>query len=328
MATDMQIEAGWRIARACLVAAGWAIACFFFVEWARPDSGVVSVSFAIIQPAAINAFLACVADPMRRRPLRFYLLIPVVSAIGMVLVSIFVLQEGAVCIAMLSPLWIGFGMIGAWLAYTLRPRAEREADLRDTFAVHGLLVLPMLALILEGLVPVPIDTRTVTREVVIAAPAEDIWPLMQGMGDVPDNAGHWTVSHSIIGLPRPALAKLDGKGIGARRHARWQHGVRFDEVVDGWQEGRAIHWQFDFAQSAGWEITDPHLRPDGPYMRILSGGYDLEPLGDGRHLLSLHTTYEAQTHFNGYASLWGELFLGDIHDNVLAVIRQRAEGAI
>ncbi|MEL1251617.1 hypothetical protein [Aurantiacibacter gilvus] len=61
-------------------------------------------------------------------------------------------------------------------------------------------------------------------------------------------------------------------------------------------------------------------------MRIETGGYELERLPDGRHLLRLHTTYAAQTHFNGYAALWGELFLGDIQANVLEVIRQRAEG--
>lgn len=88
---------------------------------------------------------------------------------------------------------------------------------------------------------------------------------------------------------------------------------------------KRIGWRFDFAGSRGWDITDPHLRPDGPYMRIETGGYELERLPDGKHVLRLHTTYAAQTHFNGYASLWGELFLGDIQANVLEVIRQRVE---
>ncbi len=41
--------------------------------------------------------------------------------------------------------------------------------------------------------------------------------------------------------------------------------------------------------------------------------------------VAVGTHYEAQTHFNGYASLWGEVFLGDVQANVLEIIRQRAE---
>lgn len=313
-----------RIGLACLIAGGWAVMSFFLVEWARPDSGVVSVSFALVQPAAINAFIAYVGDPMAIRSRRYYALIPVATAGGMIAVSAFVLQEGAVCIAMLAPLWVLAGLGGTLFAYMLRDR-EKEADLRDTFAAHGLLVLPLVALVFEPLVPVPVEQRTVINEVVIDASAEDIWPLMQGMGEVEPDAGHWTFSHSIIGLPRPALAQLDGEGIGARRHARWAEGVHFDEVVDRWEPERVIGWQFDFTRSGGWEVTDPHLRPDGPYMRILEGGYELEPLDNGKHLLRLETTYEAQTHFNGYAALWGRIFLGDIQGNVLAVIKQAAE---
>ena len=313
-----------RIGWACLVAGAWAVLCYFLVEWARPDSGVVSVSFALIQPAAICAFIAYVGDPMARRGKRFYALVPVVSAVGMIAVAVVVLREGAVCIAMLAPIWMLAGMVGSLVTYSLR-RRDKPQSLGDTFAAHGLLVLPIIAMVVESAIPVPVDHRTVVSETVIAAPAEEIWPLMEGMGQVDPDAGQWNVSQDVIGIPRPRLARLEGKGVGARRHARWDRGVHFDEVIDRWEAGRAIGWQFDFTRSDGWDITDPHLRPDGPYMRIVSGGYDLQPLGDGRHLLRLHTVYEARTHFNGYASLWGNLFLGDIQDNVLEVIRQRAE---
>ncbi|APE27722.1 hypothetical protein BMF35_a0893 [Aurantiacibacter gangjinensis] len=313
-----------RFMSACLIAAVWAVACFFFVEWARPDNGVVTVSFTMIQPAAICAFIAYIGDPMAVRSRRYYAMVPIVSAVGMVLVSIFVLQEGAVCIAMLAPLWILSGLAGALFTWMLRTRDDGE-PVAETFRAHGLLVIPLVALFLESMIPVPVDHRTVSRDIVIDAPAEAIWPMMEGIGTVRRDAGIWNISQNVIGLPRPAYAHLHGEGVGARREAAWDRGVVFDEVITRWEPGRHLGWDFDFRQSAGWEITDPHLRPDGPYMRILSGGYELQPLGDGRHRLRLYTDYEAQTHFNGYAALWGELFLGDIHDNVLAVIKQEAE---
>jgi hypothetical protein len=39
----------------------------------------------------------------------------------------------------------------------------------------------------------------------------------------------------------------------------------------------------------------------------------------------LDTGYRMRTPVNGYAALWGELFLGDLEGNLLALVKQRAE---
>jgi hypothetical protein len=70
--------------------------------------------------------------------------------------------------------------------------------------------------------------------------------------------------------------------------------------------------------------TDEHIAPDGPLLKIDTGDYRLTPLPDGTTRLTLRTNYVAMTHVN-FARWWGELLLGDIQDNVLAVVKQRAE---
>ncbi len=65
--------------------------------------------------------------------------------------------------------------------------------------------------------------------------------------------------------------------------------------------------------------------PDSPYFRVTDGGYRMTPLGDDRTQLSLDTRYWMRTPVNSYAALWGELFLGDMENNLLAMIKQRAE---
>ena len=309
------------------IAAAWGVLSYLLVDWVRPDTGLVSVSFAVVQPAAICAFIACMADPRSTRRLGFYMLVPVISAVGMVAIAVAVLAEGAICIAMYAPLWIMFGMAGTALAYRLRPRAIAPEDYGATFNAWGLLALPLVVMPVEASLPVPVDRYTVSNEIIIDAPAAAIWPLMRGMGQVGADEGRWTLSQSLLGLPRPKSAFLVEEGLGATRLARWQRGVAFREVVTEWQPDRRIGWRFDFAGSTGWDITDPHLRPDGPYLRIERGGYTLTPLPDGRQLLRLATRYTAQTHFNRYAAQWGKLFLGDVQDNVLAIIRDRAETA-
>jgi len=320
-------RAAIRIAAACAVAGLWALGSYLLVEWVRPDSGVVSVSFAMIQPAAICSFIAWVGDPFARRGRSFYLAIPLASAAGMIAVSLAVLREGAICVAMLSPLWILFGLAGSLITYRLRRRARVQPDAQQTFLAHGLLALPLVIMPLEAALPVPHAQYTVTDSIIINAPADEIWPLMRGIGRLRPGEGRWNVSQNILRLPRPLEATLHGSGPGAVRRVRWERGVAFREVVDRWVPGSQIGWRFDFAGSTGWEITDPHLRPDGRNLQILSGGYTLEPLGDGQNRLVLETHYVAATQFNAYAAIWGEVLLGDIQRNVLAGIKSRAEGA-
>ncbi len=308
------------------VALAYAAGCYLLIDWLRPDSGFVSFTFAVAQPAAICAFVCYVADPLARRRRRFYALVPVGLLGGIVALAAFVMREGAICIVMLAPIWLISGEAGALLTYRLRRRDEEAPA--EVFLSPAILALPVVLMPIEAALPVPEAHYTVSREIVVAAPAERIWPLMQGIPDLQPGEGRWNLTQDVLGVPRPLAARLVGEGVGSVRLARWQKRIAFGEIVPRWESGRAIHWRFDFTGSEGWEFTDRHLRPDRAYLRVLSGGYTLVPLGDGRQRLRLETRYAARTPFNLYASLWGEVFLGDLEANLLAAIRQRAEGTV
>ncbi|MBO9518016.1 MAG: SRPBCC family protein [Porphyrobacter sp.] len=314
-----------RIIAAIGIAGVYALLCYALVDWARPDTGFVSISFALIQPAAISAFVCYVADPLAGRRRRFYLLVPLWLFIGMIVIAAFLLQEGAVCIAMLAPVWLISGLLGAHLAFRLRKRDQ--VDEAAVFLSPAILALPLVLMPIEAALPVPEATYSVRREIIIDASADLVWPLMEGIPDVHEDEGRWNVTQDLLGVPRPLSARLSGKGPGSIRFASWEHDVAFREIVTQWLPGRKIHWRFDFDGSEGWEFTDRHLRPDSTYLQVLDGGYTLSPLPNGKHLLTLETRYIARTPFNSYASLWGELFLGDLEMNLLEMIRARAERA-
>jgi hypothetical protein len=118
---------------------------------------------------------------------------------------------------------------------------------------------------------------------------------------------------------------LVGEGIGADRWAYWGQDIRFRERITEWQVERRIAWSFIFDEMSAWDFTDRHLRPDSPYFRVTAGGYRLEPIGPDRTRVVLETSYLMRTPVNAYSALWGELFLGDLESNLLAVIKQRAE---
>lgn len=310
-----------RIGAATALALAFALGVYLLLEATRPVDGLVSFSFLLILPAAVCAFVAYVGDPFAERSRRTYLQIPLWILLAVVIVSLAVLREGVICIILLAPLWLVSGLVGVSITYAMRRRGNTDGRLYCS----ALFLIPLAATQIEPYVPLPTAAAIVSRSIVIHAPTADIWPLLRGIPDVQPGEGRWTVSQDVIGIPKPLGAHMVGDGIGADRFARWGHNIRFRERITRWQPGREIAWRFIFDDIAGWAYTDRHLMPDNGYFRVTTGGYRMEPLGDGRTRVTVYTRYRVTTPVNAYSRLWGELFLGDLENNLLAVVKQRAE---
>lgn len=318
-ARDFRLAA-LKIAGALVTALAFCFGVYALLEATRPLNGLISFSFLLLLPAAVSAFVAYVADPWSERSYKSYLMVPVWLLVAAIAASVVVLREGTICIVMLSPLWLASGAAGATATYRIR---RRLTDGRAYCAT--LLALPLIAMQVEPLVPLPTETRTVSRSVVVSAAPGRIWPFLRGIPDVHPDEGRWNLSQDLVGLPRPRGARLVGDSLGAERLARWERGIGFRERITEWAVDRRIGWRFEFGDTDGWAFTDRHLTPDSAYFRVVSGGYRLEPLGPRRTRVTLHTAYWMQTPVNAYSALWGELFLGDIENNLLAVVKRRAE---
>jgi hypothetical protein len=317
---DRRRAAALRIAGAVATACAFLVGVYLLLEATRPQGGLVSFSFLLILPAAITAFVTYVGDPLGERGRAFYMGMPVWLLGAMMLISIPVLREGTICVVMLAPLWIASGIAGAYATYRLRGRAGDGG----TYCM-AVLALPLMAMQVEPMLPVPQASATVTRSIIVDAPPERIWPLLRGIPNVRPGEGAWTFTQNVLGVPRPIGAHMLGEGVGAVRMANWGRQVRFAEHIIDWRPGRAIGWRFDFRGLDAWQFTDRHLMPDSRYFRVTTGGYRMEPMGGGRTRVTIHTRYWMQTPVNAYSRLWGEVFLGDIEANLLALIRQRAE---
>jgi hypothetical protein len=313
--------AALRILLASGLALAFCLGTYLLLEATRPSSGLFSFTFLLILPGAVSAFVVYVGDPMRRRGISFYLAVPACILGAVIVLAIVFLREGAVCVVMLAPLWFGSGVAGSLLVFGNRKPDKRHDDVFGS----ALLLLPLAAFVVEPSLPVPSTGATVSRSVVVQARPDQVWPLLRGIPDVQPGEGRWNVTQDIVGVPRPRGARLVGEGVGADRVAEWDHGVRFRERVTAWEPGRQIAWAFVFEDSEGWAFTDPHLRPDSRYFRVVSGGYHMEPLPSGATRVTLHTRYWIRTPVNAYGRLWGEVFLGDMENNLLALVKQRAE---
>lgn len=312
---------GLRVLAAFGIALAFALGSYALFEATQPVGGLVSFSFLLILPATICGFISYVTDPLGQARMGAYMRVPFILLGIVIVASVFVLREGTICVLLLSPLWLGSGTIGAYITYRMR---RRDAEYSKTHSV-AFLVVPLLAMQVEPMIPLPVADAVVTRSIVIAATPARIWPMLRGIPDVRPDEGRWNVTQDVLGVPRPMGARLAGDGIGADRLAVWDHDIRFRERIVEWQPGRRIGWRFIFDDIAGWGYTDRHLMPDSPYFTVTRGGYTLTPLADGRTRVTIDTRYRLRTPVNLYSRLWGELFLGDLENNLLAIIKTRAE---
>lgn len=325
-ASEMPLRPLWqRIIAAIGIATLMGLGSYALISAVGPNSGVlISFTFLLVLPAAICALVCSVIDPRGQRSGGFYLMVPVWILLGAIALGAVVLREGVICIIMLAPLWLISGLAGAFLGYKLTHRTSSGSRIHSV----ALFVAPLIAMQVEPMLPVPQTYATVSRTIVVDAPPGRIWPLLRGIPDVHPDEGRWNVSQDLIGIPRPLGARLVGEGLGAERLADWGRNIRFRERITEWRVGERIGWRFHFDDISGWAYTDRHLMPDSPYFRVTDGGYSLDRI-DARHTrVTINTRYWIKTPFNGYSALWGELFLGDLEDNLLALVKGRAEAGV
>lgn len=299
------------------------IALSAFLLFSASRSGSVwfaSLWFLALLPALLCALICYIGDPDQTRSSRFYWLVPLALCAIVCLASIFVLHEGVICLVMLSPVWLVSGWAGAFAMRSQRGRRGRALE-------SSFLIIPLVAAMVEAQIPVPYETVTLTRSVLVKAAPDEIWPYAVSSRNIGAHEGRWTITHNIIGMPRPRESVVAGTGVGAVRTAYWGDHVNFQERIVAWEPGRKLGWAFNFTNSTVQDYTDKHISPDGEFLKIDSGDYRLHRVSADTTELTLTTRYIAKTHANPYAKLWGELMMGDVEENVLAIIKDRAERA-
>jgi hypothetical protein len=121
-------------------------------------------------------------------------------------------------------------------------------------------------------------------------------------------------------------ASLSRAGVGAVRHARFEGGVLFLETVTDWIPERLLRFTIAAqTDSIPPSTLDQHVTIGGAYFDVLSGRYDIRPSRDGEVILDLTSELRVSTHFNIYATPWADAIMQSIQENILEVIRTRAE---
>lgn len=285
----------------------------------------IAVLFVI--PMAIGGIFSVALDPQGLASPMGCAVWPTAVIAGLAGIGYALFGEGALCIVMILPLWvpaaIGGTLVNRWLR---RRRIVVEGEntqwrLRSSAWV----ALPALALATDAFAPPVWQEREVVRETVIHAAPARIWPLLVSIPAIRAEEGRWNPTHDLLGIPRPTAARLVRQRGELVRQASWGPDVRFEERVTELEPGKSIAWSFAFPDDSVKRHTDRHIAPVGPMLRILSGRYDVAAQPDGSTRVRLTTRYAMRVRLSGYFAWWGERLLGDVQDNVLAIVHDRAQ---
>lgn len=300
-------------------AAGWLGPWLKSVGLTASIAGVMSASFLLATPFVMGMITV---HAQRRGGVswRFALFGPWAATLVMMLGAMLTLLEGAICVALMSPLFLGLSSLGGVVMKLL----QLAWGLRGRF-VGGMAALPLLALLIEG----PLDQadrwQSLDRSVVVAAPPERVWTEILDARAIQAGEMPATLIH-LIGVPRPVEGVNRQRPDGEVRESRWERGVHFLGRVTRREEQREIAWRYEFAPDSFPPGTmDEHVVIGGQYFDLGETRFQLTPLDGGRTRLDIQAHYRVSSSVNVYAVPVAAWLGRDFVDALLALYQRRAE---
>jgi len=277
-------------------------------------ASVMTLSFLFLSPAVLG-FLTVRPHPQPSWPYRIFA--PWIPATASLMFFFVVGWEGAICVVMALPIMLPIASIGGILGavrWLRRPSASVAAAM-----------LPLVLAPLEHQVPAPLGVHRLESSIAIQAPPAAVWEQIVEVPAITE-AEQRPALFTRMGFPRPVSATLDRRAVGGVRRARFERGVLFLETVTHFEPTHRLKFTIA-AQTDSIPPTtlDAHVTIGGPYFDVLSGEYTIEPRPGGRVVLHLVSELRVTTHFNFYARLWVDSIMRSIQENILVVIRARAE---
>jgi len=229
--------------------------------------------------------------------------------------------EGAICIVMASPLWLGVATVGAYIGSGIQEIRWRSID-KNLSLLLCVCAIPFL-MGAEFAIRPPVPLLRATSTIDIHASSETVWRHVVAFSDLPPPK-EWVFE---TGLAFPVRARIQGRGVGAIRHCEFSTGI-FVEPIEIWNEPLLLRFSVTNTPAPMEEmslyshIEPPHLHG---YMVSKEGQFLLKTLPDGSTRLEGTTWYEHNLWPASYWQLWSNYIIHQIHMRVLRHIKTLAE---
>lgn len=287
------------------VANVFAVALVAVTALFKPESGLLVFSEFIIVPILIGIIVAYFLRNVPAISTRKLVSYSVYNTLIAIALSAVFLQEGAICLVIVSPLLIVFiflGMLGG------RGMFHRDNDTLN-ISILGLL---MLIFIVDS-VSKHDYTNMVADKMVIKAPVSEVWKHVVAYKRIEAPDKYWLFQ---IGMPSPVESTAEGYYLGAKRKCIFSNGYVFDEKIVTYDENKNL--TFDITN----QPRDPEIMG---HIDILRGQFLLHDNGDNTTTLTGNSWYKLYVFPAWYYDIWAKSITRNVHLRVMEHIKQLSE---
>jgi hypothetical protein len=306
-----------------IISLGYGFSCQAMIrtESMKEFGMVMSFGFVFLFPFCLGAATVYFAGESQRKSILFQILMPAfVSTISLFL-SMIAGMEGTICLVLALPIYWVLSILGGLTTGFVLGRMNNKNLQMISFGF--LLFTPFLSGTMERYIPLPQEKRIVDTQIRIQASAPVIWSQIARIPKITEEQNGFFY---FMGFPRPVEATLSHEGVGGVREAIFEKGLEFLETITVWEENKVLQFSIK-SQPEKTPLTtlDSHVVVGGEYFDTLTGKYEIEPISENESILHLQSRYRISTRFNFYASYWADFLMSDIQNNILRVLKSRAE---
>ncbi|RCH55760.1 hypothetical protein DJ568_06335 [Mucilaginibacter hurinus] len=281
---------------------------------------IMSLSFIFFVPFGIGLLTVYFSSIKNINTPGYRFTAPWVSVLLFLLITLCFSIEGWACWLMVLPVFFIASSIGGYVGAKLKIKTKKG----KTY-LSALVMLPFLISPIENYTGAHPSIYKAYTFIDIDAEKDDIWSNVTRVKTIaPKQDNGWLTSS--LGFPRPIRAELNYNGVGGYRKAIFDKGLIFHEAVTDYTEGRSMSFTITAnPHEIPSTAMDEHVVIGGKYFDVMDGTYELDQLNRKKYRLHLYSHFKLSTTFNFYASIWANWIMKDIQNNILQVIKQRAE---
>jgi hypothetical protein len=273
-------------------------------NWYDLMGGIISSAEFVLVPIGMGIIaIKYWMHPKRR----LVSLIPhtVVNTLIAIILSAVFMQEGAICLLIVSPLLLGFMWVGIVIGKYIFTKNNTGLKVSTVFIYFGLFVVDVFAY--HG------HSNIVSDEIVINAPRNVVWKYVAAHPENAAASDYWLFA---MGLPCPVQSTVSGDTVGSQRKCIFSNGATFDEVIVEHKENSVF--TFDILK----QPEDPEIIG---HINIERGQFILKSNTDGTTTLIGNSWYTLKVYPAWYYDLWAVDITRNVHLRVMEHIKKLAE---
>ena len=259
------------------------------------------LSYTVILPLLIGFITGYIL----KKEGRDILFLSLYNTLAALLINGAVLQEGFICLLIISPLILGMILLGCLIGYYIANRGSN--NLKISF---GILIF---SIVLVDFILPNNEELSVQDEVIINAPPEKVWEYIIEYPKNEEKSDYWLFQ---IGLPHPIQSRAAEHKVGAKRECVFAGDLVFEEKITKIVPNKELVF----------EVTKQPEHPEiMGHLDLKYGQFILEELPGGKTKLVGISGYYLYVRPTLYFDLWATSIIRNVHLKVMNNIKNLSE---